>query len=657
MSDEPVMHLSVMISSTFVDVKGLRSILIKAAMGAGLHPRAMEHDQVMPDADVVDNSLKMVREAFAYVLLIGHRYGQRPVCATRNPRQLSITELEFNEALRLGRPIQLYLLSNSYPVAREHIDTDPANLESLKNFRQRAKSMDGSGGVNRIYKEVSSKKEFEIAVGPLMLGLKQSLQTTSTSRKSKPTKPSTVADPGSTDSAKPTTTRLQRAVEKILNEIPSSSSEDQKQFLGALKIHSFEGLLAMLSSAGGAYMVEQVRAKALSLWRDKRPDEASARLALLIFLIGAEKRLVDASSSITGPAHLELDSKDIAALLGACLLDSGLCLQLDSAGARVSAQNVITDLSIMEGGSSPLARVQMELQAKERRLRQPPGAPIASVESLLDDESFKARLDIFESEYGVRLAIGVRADDPLLRSDQVRVFLTKFEVGLFSYSRNVADTFAASLRTAVSSLVSALDDVAAAIFGRVPTADDSTSERPAIASFSAGDESQDILKWASTREDGPGADGSRRCPFVFFSYSHEKDDEKWNANLIAQLKALEVHGKITLWVDQREIAAGQRWNDEIQAAIGKADVAVLMVSKHFMNSTYIRHKELPPLRAREKAGLLRFVPVLVGACPWKHDEELQSLQFALGTKPLDTLTRIGDLNLATTKIAEKVLSP
>lgn len=175
MSNSPLMHHGVMISSTYVDVKHLRAVLMQAATAAGLFPRAMEHDQPAPNADVIDNSLKMVREASAYVLLIGHRYGQRPVCVHRNPNDLSICELEFEEALRLGRPIQLYLLSKAFPIGAEHVDKQAFDVASLEAFRKRAKSMDGNGGVNRIYKEVNSKRELEIAATSSMLTLKQSL--------------------------------------------------------------------------------------------------------------------------------------------------------------------------------------------------------------------------------------------------------------------------------------------------------------------------------------------------------------------------------------------------------------------------------------------------------------------------------------------------
>ncbi len=44
----------------------------------------------------------------AFIGVISRRYGQTPKCPRRNPDALSIAELEFNEAMRLGRPILLF---------------------------------------------------------------------------------------------------------------------------------------------------------------------------------------------------------------------------------------------------------------------------------------------------------------------------------------------------------------------------------------------------------------------------------------------------------------------------------------------------------------------------------------------------------------------
>src|SRR5712692_1927737 len=106
----PRHYLGVMISSTFTDLERHRRALVKTIDGQGLKSVAMEHDSARPDGDVLDSSLRMVRESAAYIGVISHRYGQIPDDPQRNPQRLSLTELEFNEASRLGRPILLLIL-------------------------------------------------------------------------------------------------------------------------------------------------------------------------------------------------------------------------------------------------------------------------------------------------------------------------------------------------------------------------------------------------------------------------------------------------------------------------------------------------------------------------------------------------------------------
>ena len=114
----PRQYRGVMISSTFTDLEQHRAALIDAIKGQGLADVAMENDSAKPDVDVIDSSLRMVRDASAYIGVISRKYGQTPECPIRNPGKLSITELEFNEAQRLGRPVLLFIMGNKHPLMR-----------------------------------------------------------------------------------------------------------------------------------------------------------------------------------------------------------------------------------------------------------------------------------------------------------------------------------------------------------------------------------------------------------------------------------------------------------------------------------------------------------------------------------------------------------
>lgn len=158
---EPRQYPGVMVSSTFADLKEHRAALIKAIKGRGLTEVAMENDSAKPDLDVIDSSLQMVRDGSAYIGVISHNYGQTPECPRRNPDHVSLTELEFNEAQRLGRPILLFIMGENHPVLRADVETDAARRRKLEDFRERAKKMRADSSVHRVYATFDSLEEFE----------------------------------------------------------------------------------------------------------------------------------------------------------------------------------------------------------------------------------------------------------------------------------------------------------------------------------------------------------------------------------------------------------------------------------------------------------------------------------------------------------------
>src|SRR5918993_1064718 len=121
----------VMISSTFTDLERHRAALVKAIKAAGLADIAMENDAAKAEVDLIHSSLQMVRDAAGYIGVISHKYGQTPVCPKRNPKQLSITELEFDEAIKLGRPILHFVMGDDHPVRKADVESDPVKTEKL----------------------------------------------------------------------------------------------------------------------------------------------------------------------------------------------------------------------------------------------------------------------------------------------------------------------------------------------------------------------------------------------------------------------------------------------------------------------------------------------------------------------------------------------
>src|SRR5690349_7539838 len=95
---------------------------------------------------------------------------------------------------------------------------------------------------------------------------------------------------------------------------------------------------------------------------------------------------------------------------------------------------------------------------------------------------------------------------------------------------------------------------------------------------------------------------------VFFSYNHE--DGRWLAPLRGALEPYVLDEKLKVWSD-RDIETGQRWDAEIQQALERTRVGVLLLSQRFFASKYIREKELPRIvECAEKGALILIcVPV------------------------------------------------
>jgi hypothetical protein len=89
---------------------------------------------------------------------------------------------------------------------------------------------------------------------------------------------------------------------------------------------------------------------------------------------------------------------------------------------------------------------------------------------------------------------------------------------------------------------------------------------------------------------------------IFFSYSHK--DKKWLGRLKTMLTP-GLKGRNVLAWDDEMIKPGSKWKDEIDGALQKARVAVLLVSSDFLNSQFIANNELPPiLEAAANGGLV-----------------------------------------------------
>lgn len=118
---------------------------------------------------------------------------------------------------------------------------------------------------------------------------------------------------------------------------------------------------------------------------------------------------------------------------------------------------------------------------------------------------------------------------------------------------------------------------------------------------------------------------TRESKTIFISYSHR--DMIYLERLKIHLKPLERKGLIDLWSD-RSILSGDKWQDEIEKALERAAIALLLVSADFMASDFIVNNELQPLlKAAESKGTI-IIPIVVKPCRFLRETTVSQFQAA-----------------------------
>src|SRR4030095_11608412 len=127
----------------------------------------------------------------------------------------------------------------------------------------------------------------------------------------------------------------------------------------------------------------------------------------------------------------------------------------------------------------------------------------------------------------------------------------------------------------------------------------------------------------------------------------------WKDRLLTQLGVLQQQSILELWHDRR-IGAGADWYQDICKAMEAAHVAVLLISAHFLTSSFILQEEVSRLLTRRQQEGLPIVPILVTPCSWRQVPWLARMQL----RPIDArpLSAGNDHQIETdlTAIAEEI---
>jgi WD40 repeat protein len=122
---------------------------------------------------------------------------------------------------------------------------------------------------------------------------------------------------------------------------------------------------------------------------------------------------------------------------------------------------------------------------------------------------------------------------------------------------------------------------------------------------------------------------------AFISYAHE--DRIWLDRVLTILKPHVRVGELEVWSDRR-IEVGRHWYPELESALSRARVAVLLVSQHFAASDFVVERELPILTARADQGDLTLFCVPVSSCNPKALQLDRYQWLRAPERPLDLLS-------------------
>jgi hypothetical protein len=122
------------LSSTFSDLVEYRQAVATAIEMLDLYPERMELFLAQPSSPI-DVCLREVESCDLFVGIYARRYGFVPEGYSK-----SMTELEFDHAHSLGRPIFAFFLDSSHPWDEEFIDNEE-DSHCLQNFKNRIDSL------------------------------------------------------------------------------------------------------------------------------------------------------------------------------------------------------------------------------------------------------------------------------------------------------------------------------------------------------------------------------------------------------------------------------------------------------------------------------------------------------------------------------------
>jgi len=199
--------------------------------------------------------------------------------------------------------------------------------------------------------------------------------------------------------------------------------------------------------------------------------------------------------------------------------------------------------------------------------------------------------------------------------------------------------FIANEAIRASAILPALEHVEPLRFGQPETAVGTSISRPTTAQVSA----------ATAELVDTGAPAARDS--VFISYARaDQGKRKWRERLRTFL--LPFGQDLDVWDDSR-IETGAQWRTEIDIALKRARIAVLLVGPSFLGSEFIAKNELPPLLSAAAEDGVKVLPLITNHCSYERTALGKYQAFNDPKKPLEAM-ELAEQNRWLQRFAERI---
>jgi hypothetical protein len=137
---------------------------------------------------------------------------------------------------------------------------------------------------------------------------------------------------------------------------------------------------------------------------------------------------------------------------------------------------------------------------------------------------------------------------------------------------------------------------------------------------------------------------------IFFSYAHE--DEDLMDEVRRQLVVHERNGRILKWHD-RKILAGADWRFQIDDRLNRANIVLIFLSPHYIDSKFCYEIEGQAALQRHAAGEAVAIPIILRPCPWQHSPYASIQALPRDGRPV---SRWDDRDEASLEVADGVMA-